>query len=698
LKPIKSIAVILAALAGILGLSLASGRHEHRKLVDDFTLTTHRQVHASVEALTARLDALDQDTRMLTDLVEHTGVAANPDAATERRVWESAFRALAAVVAQYRMIALVDAAGKLDILASDPSESADTVRALIPDARRLASDVVARNTKALGETARLGDRSFILYGTPVRGGRAIVVASDARIFLGAVAWTPLPAARLFVTDPAGVVWAGCETAGGCRASPTGAPQAELEATIAPAIMRGVRGARIVRTQSNPAVLVSERVDRPTGSWSVTWLASTRAIDEREASMVARVVLTATAAALAVAAIGAMLLRQQRKKVELEGRLRLAQALASARQTSEAIVENAPLGVLGVSMDGKVVLANSFLTDRFGPIRIGAPVAEAFTGPGAEWAATLQPLLEDDGGPDAGGRRAQALRALASGSHQFHVRVVPVRDHELGVRTFALVEDQTELRSLENQLVRAEKLITVGVLAAGIAHEIGSPLAVIRGRAEQVLRAHSGGPRADDLRVIIKHIDNISSTIRQVLDFSRRQAIERQAVSLEAIFERARSLLEWKSEAKHVRIEVALEEDLPPLAADPDQLQQVFVNLLLNACDASGEGDRVLVRACRTREGQVQIEVEDRGCGIAPEHMNTVFDPFFTTKKRGEGTGLGLPIAASIVRNHGGQINLGSTPGKGTIATVLWPAAAAARAATAAAGAVAVAAPGRVSHG
>jgi signal transduction histidine kinase len=143
------------------------------------------------------------------------------------------------------------------------------------------------------------------------------------------------------------------------------------------------------------------------------------------------------------------------------------------------------------------------------------------------------------------------------------------------------------------------------------------------------------------------------------------------------------------------IEVAIEEDLPPLAADPDQLQQVFVNLLLNACDASQEGDRILVRACVTREQQVQIEVEDRGCGIAPEHMNTVFDPFFTTKKRGEGTGLGLPIAASIVRNHGGQINLSSTPGKGTIATVLWPAATGAPA-TATSGAVSV--PGRVSHG
>jgi len=195
----------------------------------------------------------------------------------------------------------------------------------------------------------------------------------------------------------------------------------------------------------------------------------------------------------------------------------------------------------------------------------------------------------------------------------------------------------------------------------------------------LLRAIGDGPRGDDLRVIIKHIDNISSTIRQVLDFSRRQSIERQAVPLETIVERARALLEWKSAAKKMRIEVSIEEDLPALAADPDQLQQVFVNLLLNACDASREGDRVLVTARLTREGRVQIEVVDHGCGIAPEHMNTVFDPFFTTKKRGEGTGLGLPIAASIVRNHGGQINLDSAPGKGTTATVIWPVAATAAA-------------------
>src|SRR5262249_12029655 len=150
---------------------------------------------------------------------------------------------------------------------------------------------------------------------------------------------------------------------------------------------------------------------------------------------------------------------------------------------------------------------------------------------------------------------------------------------------------------------------------------GSPLAVIRGRAEQVLRTVSDGARAEDLRVIIKHIDRIASTLRQVLDFSRRQPIERVSVALDSVVDQARNLLQWKVEAKGVHIDVHLDAGLPALAADPDQLQQVLVNVLLNACDASGEGQHVVVRARRSRSGMVDIEVMDSGCGIAPEHMN-----------------------------------------------------------------------------
>jgi two-component system, NtrC family, sensor histidine kinase HydH len=671
-KTAWSIGLLVAAVAAILGLSISSGLREQGRLLDDFTQATRQQAHASVEVLSERLDALDQDTRMLGDLVEQSK-AGDRDPALQRPVWEAAFRALAVVVSQYRTIALVGADGRFQVLAVDPTETRATVAALAPDIQRLAAEVSSRHAQALGKPTRVGARSFLLYGKPVSGGRAIVVASDAAVFLGAVAWSPLPAARLFVTDPGGVVWAGCETTGGCRAqAPGGNTAAEPEPPAARQM--GARGTMVVRPARIPVVQVSERVDRPTGSWVVTWRASTQPIVERQLSMVARVVLTALAAVIAVIAIGAFLLWQQRKAVELEGRLRYAQALAEARQTSQAIVENAPLGVLGVSRDGRVVLANGFLTDRLGTIRVGQPVAEALPETAAAPLRDLAGLLARELGEGPGADDEQ-LRFVTTGSHQFQVRIVPVKSHEAGVRTFALVEDQSELRALEHQLVRAEKLITVGVLSAGIAHEIGSPLAVIRGRAEQVLRVLDGGARAEDLRTIIKHIDNISSTIRQVLDFSRRQPIERRAVALAAVIERARGLLQWKLDTRHLELCALLDPALPQLAADPDQLEQVLVNLLLNACDASREGGRVAVAARAEDDGFLEIAVEDQGCGIAPEHLNSVFDPFFTTKKRGEGTGLGLSIVASVVRNHGGEIHVASALEKGTKVTMRWPIAA-----------------------
>jgi len=565
LRPFVSIAIIVAALAGIVGLSIASARSEQRRLLDEFTAATSQQAHASVEVLSARLDALDQDTRMLTDLVERSKSNPEHDPSIERRIAETTFRAMAVVVPHYRIISLNRADGSVELLAVDPTEATPMVEALAPPMQQLAREVSTKRAKAIGKPARYGARSFLLYGTPVREGGAVVVTSDAAMFLGAESWAPLPASRLFVTDPGGVVWAGCETSSGCRATDSATVKKYFQGPSPPARQIGPEVAQLLGGAAAPAVHVTERLDRPSGTWVVSWIASTRAIMDRQLWVLVRIVLAAFAAALAVAAGGIVILRQQRRRAALEGELRYARALAEARD-------------------------------------------------------------------------------------------------------------------LENQLVRAEKLITVGVLSTEMAHEIGSPLAVIRGRAEQVLRDVQSGPRAEDLRVIIKHVDNVSMTIRQILDFSRRPANERRPISAAIAVERARELLQWKLDARRIELEVALADDLPMLTADADQLQQVLVNLLLNACDASETGGRVRLAAEAAADGMIRIEIVDRGIGIAPEHMNAVFDPFFTTKKRGEGTGLGLPIAASIVRNHGGRIDIASSPGQGTTATVVWPAAAGARAA------------------
>jgi signal transduction histidine kinase len=549
------IAIVLVALSAIVGLSLSSATVEQERLLSEFTAETRRQVHASSESL-SRLDSVHQDMRMLADLVERSRQDRGQDLATERRVWESAFHALAVVVVHYRIIALIDAHGSFDVLALDPTESQAAVKALLPEVRRAGMGAVVQGGEMLGQTVHFADRSFLVYSTPVPGGGAIVVASDAALLLRAVAWPQLPVTRLFVTDPSGVVWSDCEASTGCRISdPKLVPRYVGAGGDWPLHLNATQASRL-GLLSAPAVCVSEQVVRPTGNWIVTWIASAHA--NREQSVLSRIFTTAIAAAVVVAGVGMILLRQQRR------------------------------------------------------------------------GAALANLLHD----------AQA---------------------------------QAKAHDLENQLVRADRLITVGVMATEIAHEVGTPLAVVRGRAEQIIRGLGSGPAVENLGVIIKHVDQISTTLRQLLDFSRRSPLDKRSVDLALVVERTRELLQLKIEARNLQLEIALSEELPMITADPDQLQQVLVNLLLNACDASVMGGSVHLSARRAPNDMVLIQVLDHGCGISPEDLELVFDPFFTTKPRGEGTGLGLSITAGIVRNHAGQIDLASLPGDGTTVKVLWPA-------------------------
>ena len=227
----------------------------------------------------------------------------------------------------------------------------------------------------------------------------------------------------------------------------------------------------------------------------------------------------------------------------------------------------------------------------------------------------------------------------------------------------------ELNRLEHQLVRAEKLATVGVLAAGLAHELGTPLAIIRGRAE-ILEEKTKWP---EIKTILDQSDRIASTLRQVLDFSREQPVAVQPTDLLQAFRAVISLLDFKLRAKSIDCTSEPSDGSFWVAADPDQLEQVLVNLVLNACDACDKGGRITLRASveAASPGFVRIDVIDNGCGIPTAKLDAVFDPFFTTKPKGEGTGLGLPVAAVIVRNHQGQIGI-SSDRKGTTVTLMWP--------------------------
>jgi signal transduction histidine kinase len=227
----------------------------------------------------------------------------------------------------------------------------------------------------------------------------------------------------------------------------------------------------------------------------------------------------------------------------------------------------------------------------------------------------------------------------------------------------------------DRFARAEKLATAGQLAAGIAHEIGTPLGVIRGRAEVALdRLGSEHPQAHGQQVIIAQIDHVSRLIGQLLDYVRPQAPVVQSVDLGAALTTVAGLLGAEAGKRKIALTVDVADGTRPLRADPGQLQQVLVNLTMNALDACSPGGTVVLRArpAPGDDGHVVLEVADDGVGVPAGSRAQIFDPFYTTKKRGQGTGLGLWVVAQLVRRHDSELELDSKVGTGTTVRVVWP--------------------------
>ena len=406
-------------------------------------------------------------------------------------------------------------------------------------------------------------------------------------------------------------------------------------------------------------------------------------------------LVLVCALLAFLGVGAYVVAANRRAVALRERLRHSGHLAYLREKTETILDNIPAGVMALSGDGRIVTVNRILRERLPQVALGQGLAEAL--PDAPVAVTgrLRDLI-DAARSQGRVHRIQSERlALFGEEGQYSIHAVPLEagfndarrtlDGDVeppapDARVLLVIEDVSEVRALTSQLLRAEKLATVGVLAAGIAHEIGTPLGVVRGRAEYLLgKLGEGHAQAPAIRVMVDQIDVVSRTIRQLLDFSRVKPGLVQPVDVAPVARAVAELLRFEAERRKVAVDVDVPEGLPPALADADQLQQVLVNLVMNACDACKPGGRVHLEARRAEQAgpgdlvALRIAITDDGCGIAPEHREQVFDPFFTTKKRGQGTGLGLTIAAQIVRNHGGQIELESEPSRGTRVTLAWPA-------------------------
>lgn len=249
--------------------------------------------------------------------------------------------------------------------------------------------------------------------------------------------------------------------------------------------------------------------------------------------------------------------------------------------------------------------------------------------------------------------------------------------------------EAEMRlSMVEQLRHADRLKTVGQLASGVAHELGTPLNVVGGRAKLIAERRACGDDAiDSARIIVEQAERMATIIRQLLDFSRRREPRLVAGDVARIAERTVEML--ATIARKSRVALAVEADASPtlVVVDHAQIQQVLTNLIVNAIQASPQGAQVLIRIGRERVrppgergiGEAEyafVRVVDRGHGIVPANLPHVFDPFFTTKQVGEGTGLGLAVSYGIVRDHDGWIVARSEPGEGSEFTVFLPLAAA----------------------
>lgn len=285
------------------------------------------------------------------------------------------------------------------------------------------------------------------------------------------------------------------------------------------------------------------------------------------------------------------------------------------------------------------------------------------------------------------RRHDEIGHLAESFNRM-TRALKEYEHDLAVWAHTLeekVEDKTrELRLAEAKTAHAEKLSSVGLLAAGIAHEINNPLTGVLTFAHLVrAKLPEGSPEAEDMDVIIRETKRCAAIIKRLLDFAREKRPEAAHADLNAVVRETVAFVEHQAGFQNIVFELALDPQLPQIWMDANQIKQVVMNLVVNARDAMAERGQLAVRS-RLLPGlvlpgpgkhavpAVELTFTDTGCGIPQENLSKIFDPFFTSKDPGKGVGLGLSVGYSIIKAHGGWIEVESEVGRGTMFRIVLP--------------------------
>jgi PAS domain S-box-containing protein len=345
-------------------------------------------------------------------------------------------------------------------------------------------------------------------------------------------------------------------------------------------------------------------------------------------------------------------------------------IARLKDFSENIVESLNVGVLAVDLEGIVESWNTRMEQLFGVARQDAVGRQ------------LRSLLPEElAGEIAARGDAEQITGIYKQRlhHQgkaltLNVSITPlVSKSAERIGRLLLFDDVTQRERMEEQMSQTEKLTSLGLLAAGVAHEVNTPLAVISNYIQMLAKQMpDGDPRQSIIEKIVKQTFRASEIVNNLLNFSRTGAAEAVDIDVNRVVEETLSLVSHPLKTSQIQVVKHLGETLPAVRGSANKLQQVFLNLFLNARDAMPGGGLLEVRT-GAHNGSVEIEVVDTGAGIPREHIHRIFDPFFTTKASGRGTGLGLSVSYGIIKEHSGKIDVRSTPGKGTSFHVEFPA-------------------------
>lgn len=353
----------------------------------------------------------------------------------------------------------------------------------------------------------------------------------------------------------------------------------------------------------------------------------------------------------------------------------AAELKLLKEFNESIIESINVGLVAVDLEGRVTRLNSALEhilDLRRDAAVGRKVEELFAD---DFAETLRQVLGNDSWRSKEIRNIYKIHTATRGGRTLvlNIAIAPLQDYLEQTGALVVLEDVTSRIHLEEQLQQREKLSSIGLLAAGVAHEVNTPLTGVSSYTQMLLgMLPETDPKHALLQKVRRQAERATNIVNNLLNFSRTgSATEFSDLDISTVLDDTMQLLEPQLRRNQIEMVRSYDAESPRVFGNSGKLQQVFTNLLLNARDAIPDGGRITIRTW-AEDHSLVVEISDTGIGIAPENVAKIYDPFYTTKGVGRGTGLGLAVSYGIIQEHSGHISVESMPGSGTTFRITLP--------------------------